>query len=94
MALYLLPVGLFLLLQPPESYAQWRAWLSQPLVGLATVLFSWALLIHAWVGMRDVLMDYVRPTALRLALMSVVVVLLAGSGLWLLGLFHTLFTER
>ena len=44
--------------------------------------------------MRDVLMDYVRLTALRLALMSVVVVLLAGSGLWLLGLFHTLFTER
>ncbi len=94
MALYLLPVGALLLLQPPESQAQWRAWLAQPLIGLATAIFFWALLIHAWVGMRDVLMDYVHSTTLRLVLMCIVSLLLAGSGLWLLGLFYTLFAER
>lgn len=94
MVLYLLPVGAFLLLWPPDSHAAWRAWLAQPLVGLATALFFAALLVHAWVGMRDVLMDYVHPLALRLALLCVVALLLAGSGLWLLGLLFSVFMER
>jgi succinate dehydrogenase / fumarate reductase membrane anchor subunit len=33
---------------------------------IATLLFVAALLYHAWVGMRDILMDYIKPTALRL----------------------------
>ena len=32
------------------------------------MLFFAALLYHAWVGMRDILMDYVKPTGIRLAL--------------------------
>ena len=34
----------------------------------ATLLFVAGLLWHAWVGMRDILMDYVKPVGLRLAL--------------------------
>jgi succinate dehydrogenase / fumarate reductase membrane anchor subunit len=42
-----------------------------------------ALALHAWVGMRDIFMDYVHPTGLRLALYLAVIVALAGSVAWL-----------
>ena len=45
-------------------------------VRLATMLFFLALLYHAWVGVRDIVMDYVKPTGLRLALQT-----LAGTAL-------------
>jgi succinate dehydrogenase / fumarate reductase membrane anchor subunit len=32
------------------------------------MLFFVALLYHAWIGMRDILMDYIRATGLRLTL--------------------------
>jgi succinate dehydrogenase / fumarate reductase membrane anchor subunit len=35
---------------------------------LGTMFFVAALLYHAWVGMRDIVMDYVKPTGIRLAL--------------------------
>jgi succinate dehydrogenase / fumarate reductase membrane anchor subunit len=50
----------------PSSYAAWKAALSHTWLQVGTLLFVGALLYHAWVGMRDILMDYVKPTALRL----------------------------
>ena len=40
-----------------------------------------AMFLHAWVGMRDIIMDYIRPTAIRLTLeVAVIVALLAYTG--------------
>jgi succinate dehydrogenase / fumarate reductase membrane anchor subunit len=36
------------------------------------MLFFLALLYHAWVGVRDIIMDYVKPTGIRLALQTLV----------------------
>ena len=57
---------------PPASYADWRGLFTGSFVRLATMLFFLALLYHAWVGMRDIVMDYVKPTGLRLALQAFV----------------------
>jgi succinate dehydrogenase / fumarate reductase membrane anchor subunit len=82
-------LGLFLiyllahwLVAPPPDYAAWRAWIGHPLMGTAFLLFVVALLLHAWVGMRDILIDYVQPTALRIGLLAAVGLGLAGCGLW------------
>ena len=48
----------------------------------ATLLFFVGLFLHAWVGMRDILMDYVKPTGLRLALQVVVIAMLVGAAGW------------
>jgi succinate dehydrogenase / fumarate reductase membrane anchor subunit len=37
-----------------------------------------ALLYHAWIGVRDILMDYVKPVGVRLLLETVSVVVLIG----------------
>ena len=54
----------------PHSFTEWHAWVASPLILLATELFFVALSLHTWVGLRDVIMDYVRPLALRICLFS------------------------
>jgi succinate dehydrogenase / fumarate reductase membrane anchor subunit len=63
--------------------ALWRALFASPAFRVATLLFGLALLWHAWIGMRDIWMDYVKPTAVRLALEVATLVALAGYGAWL-----------
>lgn len=70
-----------LALRTDEGHDAWRAWLAEPVHWIATLVFIVALLMHAWVGMRDVLLDYVRPLALRLLLLAVVGLVLGFSGL-------------
>jgi succinate dehydrogenase / fumarate reductase membrane anchor subunit len=41
-----------------------------------------SLLLHSWVGMRDILMDYARPMSVRLLLEVLVAVLLVAWGGW------------
>ena len=61
----------------------WQALFAGVAFRVATMLFGLALLWHAWIGMRDVWMDYVKPAALRLALETITVVVLIGYGVWL-----------
>jgi succinate dehydrogenase / fumarate reductase membrane anchor subunit len=49
---------------------------------VATMVFFAALLYHAWVGMRDIIMDYARPTSLRLLLQAAVGFALLGYLIW------------
>jgi succinate dehydrogenase / fumarate reductase membrane anchor subunit len=72
MVAYTLLMAAILLACPPASYADWKGLFSGPFVRLATMLFFLALLYHAWVGVRDIIMDYVKPTGIRLALQTLV----------------------
>jgi succinate dehydrogenase / fumarate reductase membrane anchor subunit len=49
---------------------------------VATLLFAVSLAWHAWVGMRDILMDYIKPTGLRLSLEIFTLVILAVYVAW------------
>ncbi len=67
---------------PRFDHESWRALWSMPIVRFATFAFVVAVLLHAWVGLRNVFMDYVHPTALRLTLYIVVIVALVIYGAW------------
>jgi succinate dehydrogenase / fumarate reductase membrane anchor subunit len=45
-------------------------------------LFILAVIYHAWVGIRDIWMDYVKPTWLRLTLHTITLFLLIGYTGW------------
>ncbi|MET0052790.1 MAG: succinate dehydrogenase, hydrophobic membrane anchor protein [Candidatus Thiodiazotropha sp.] len=87
-ALYLILFTLYFLqhmiFSPPADYQAWQGWVASPLVGFALLLFFASLLLHAWVGIRDVLIDYVHPTAARVTILSIIGFLLTGCGLWVL----------
>jgi succinate dehydrogenase / fumarate reductase membrane anchor subunit len=74
--------GAWLALRRPLDYETWRQFFAQGWVRIATFVFALSLVWHAWVGMRDILMDYVRPTALRLAAQVLVLLLCAVYLAW------------
>lgn len=84
LALFIIWVAWRWLPHPPGSYEEWRGWLADPWIGIALLLFFASLLLHAWIGIRDVLIDYVRPFALRLTFLIVAGVGLVSCGLWAL----------
>ena len=67
---------------PPASYGAWRSLFQQGWMRVATLLFAASLGWHAWVGMRDILMDYVKPTGLRLLLEIACLLLIASYLAW------------
>jgi succinate dehydrogenase / fumarate reductase, membrane anchor subunit len=82
MAVYT-PIALYLFLsRAPWTYESWKALFAQGWMRIATLLFAVSLAWHAWVGVRDILMDYVKHDGLRLALQVLTVLLLAGYVSW------------
>ena len=83
MALYTIGFIACVIWHAPGTYADWKAIFANLFVRATTVLFFLALLYHAWIGMRDILMDYIHPTGLRLTLQSAVVVALLLYLIWI-----------
>lgn len=83
LALTLPGLAVYVLAALPVDFAGWQALFAPQGVRVLLLLAAVALALHAWVGMRDILMDYVRPTGVRLALLLAVIVVLAGSVVWL-----------
>lgn len=73
----------YFLMAMPLDFAGWQALFSLRWLRVLMTLTGIALALHAWVGMRDLFMDYVHPVGLRLMLNLLVIVTLAGSVAWL-----------
>jgi len=69
-------------LNGPVSYEQWRMLFAYPVVNVATALFVIAVLFHAGVGVRDILVDYVHSLILRFTILIILVVMLLALGIW------------
>jgi len=67
---------------PRLDYYQWKVLWQTPVVRYATVLVVICLLLHVWVGMRDIFMDYIKDHALRLTLYVLTIAALTGYGIW------------
>jgi succinate dehydrogenase / fumarate reductase membrane anchor subunit len=83
LALTLPVLILYFLAALPADFTGWQALFAPLWLRVLILLAGAALALHAWVGMRDIFMDYVHPTMLRLALYLAVIVTLAGSVAWL-----------
>ncbi|MEO8718734.1 MAG: succinate dehydrogenase, hydrophobic membrane anchor protein [Burkholderiales bacterium] len=79
---YLAGGALWLAFGPAPTFSRWQAWSAQPLAAAALLVLAAAVLAHAWVGVRDVMLDYLRPLALRLAALGAVATVLAGLAAW------------
>lgn len=62
----------------PGTYEGWQAFFKTTWVQVLTQTTIIALLLHVWVGIRDVWMDYIKPVGLRLALHLFTIVWLVG----------------
>ena len=60
------------------DHALWKSLFANGAFRLASFLFMVALLYHAWIGVRDILMDYIKPVGVRLAMEMISVILLVA----------------
>lgn len=84
MTVYLVVVLVCMIAAPPHNYQEWKSFIAAPAMSVATVLLFGMLLLHAWVGVRDVVMDYVHPYAVRLVVLVLVAAALVALGVWML----------
>lgn len=82
MALYVLLFVALLLAQPVMDHAVWKALFANQWMRLATMLFLLSLYFHAWIGVRDILMDYVHATGVRLTAQVLVILALVLFTVW------------
>jgi succinate dehydrogenase / fumarate reductase membrane anchor subunit len=82
MALFTLAVLVQVLLPGELDYDRWAGIYSRQWMKVLTFAVVVALAWHAWVGMRDVFMDYIKPVALRLVLQVFAIVWLVGCAGW------------
>lgn len=78
MVAYSLLLAVVLLRGEPMTYAVWRELFAEGWMRVTTLIFVVSLVWHAWVGTRDILMDYIKPDGLRFTLQVVTLLVLAG----------------
>jgi len=70
-------------LMPGEmDYLRWSGIFAQQWMKVITFALIVALTWHAWVGVRDIWMDYVKPVGIRLVLHVFTIVWLVGCAGW------------
>jgi succinate dehydrogenase / fumarate reductase membrane anchor subunit len=82
LGIYTIYLYFHFMVSPPAGFEQWQAWVADPVIGISLLLFIFSLLLHAWVGMRDVLIDYVKSLVPRVSLLSLLALGLVACGLW------------
>jgi succinate dehydrogenase / fumarate reductase membrane anchor subunit len=82
MALFTLVVVVQVLWPGELGYDRWAGIFTRQWMKVLTFVVIVALLVHVWVGMRDIWMDYVKPVGLRLTLQVFTLVWLVGCAGW------------
>lgn len=82
MAVYSLVVGGVILTRLPLDHEGLKALFAPQWFRVVTLMFLLSLFWHAWIGVRDILMDYIQPVAVRLTAEVLVVLALAAYAFW------------
>ena len=82
MAVYSVALAGYLLLQPHLNYDVWTGLFSGQLMRTFTLLFLLNLFYHAWIGIRNIVMDYVKPAGVRLVIHVLVILVSLLYAIW------------
>ncbi|WP_027467332.1 succinate dehydrogenase, hydrophobic membrane anchor protein [Deefgea rivuli] len=84
MLAYTLGVVAFILFANGASFEAWQALFACTWVKIVTTITIFALLWHAWVGIRDIWMDYVQHIGVKLTLHVLTLLWLIGSLIYMI----------
>ena len=76
MTLYVLYILGFIVMSGTLTYDIWRGFFASSFTKVFTLLALFSVLVHGWIGMWQVLTDYVKPLAMRLVLQLIIIVAL------------------
>lgn len=82
MVLYTLFIVTYSLMQPSLDYNAWTLMFSSNIMRSFTLLILLSLFYHAWIGVRDIVMDYIKPAWIRLLIHVMVILSLLLYVIW------------
>jgi len=74
---------------PQIDHATWQQLFASPSINISTAFFFFSVLYHAWVGIRDILIDYIKWPVLRFVSWTLVTVMLIAMGVWVLMILYS-----
>lgn len=83
-AIYSLSLIVWVATNSVINFDMWLSLFSQPIILVTTIIFYLSLFIHAWVGVRDILVDYAKPSSVRFVLLTALAIFLTVMTIWLL----------
>lgn len=83
-AIYALSLMTWIIYNFPIQYDTWFGFFSRPIILITTIIFYISIFIHAWVGVRDILVDYVKASSVRFVLLAALAFFLIVMTTWLL----------
>ena len=82
--LILLPVLFFSILNVEQlDYQKWQKWVGSDVNSALILVTFLTLLVHSWIGVRDVILDYINSRSLQVALLGIVLFALSYLAVWL-----------
>ena len=82
LGLYTVFIFAFIYMHRELDYVTWLNLFSHPAMQIFSLFALLALMYHSWVGLWIILTDYVKPTALRLILQTLIIAALIGYVAW------------
>lgn len=82
MAIFAVVIFGYFMLKSNVTYTDWKDLFSSQLFRVLALLFLISVYYHAWIGIRDVLMDYIKPVSIRLSLQVLVILTLFAFTIW------------
>ena len=82
MAIYSVLMVLVFVRLPSLDYLHWKGLWTLPAIRYSTMLFLLSVYYHAWIGMRDIIMDYIKDPGLRLTFYVIIIGALVCYAIW------------
>ena len=82
LAVYCVIIAVRIFVAGPLDYVAWASIFVPMWMKVLTLVAVAALLYHAWVGVRDIWMDYVKPVWVRLTLQTLTALWLLACAVW------------
>jgi len=67
-----------------SGYSEWQSWFAMPFWNSLVIIFWLALFAHAWIGIRDVIMDYISVDGLRFSFLALLGFYLIAMTVWMI----------
>jgi len=91
-AIYLLLFSLYIVLHfqinGAHDYDAWREFITGPVVSIAVLVCLLAVMLHAWIGVRDAVLDYVNGFWPRLVVLAFLALYLLAMMTWAIRAVH------
>ena len=82
MVTYVLFMAGYVALHPDLGYDRWIGLFSNQVMRACSLIFLLSVYYHSWVGVRDIVMDYIKAASIRLAIYLAVIVALLLYVIW------------